>query len=97
LRWVGNRLVIRLRAEPSDAEVAALGEEFGDLAPGGTIERTAPLAAEVADDDELDLPRLVLPYDVRKAGRFQDLIKALNGLASAPPLEVGGPPGTSDA
>jgi len=97
LRWVGNRLVIRLRAEPSDAEVAALGEEFGDLAPGGTIERTAPLAAEVADDDELDLPRLVLPYDVRKAGRFQDLIKALNGLASAPPLEVSGPPGTSDA
>jgi uncharacterized protein (TIGR00730 family) len=39
LRWVGNRLVIRLRAEPSDAEVAALGEEFGDLA------REAPSSA----------------------------------------------------
>jgi uncharacterized protein (TIGR00730 family) len=97
LRWVGDRLVIRLRAEPSDAEVAALGEEFGDLAPGGTIERTAPLAAEIADNDQLDLPRLVMPYDVRKGGRFRDMIKALNSLATAPPLEVSAPPGTADA
>jgi uncharacterized protein (TIGR00730 family) len=95
LRWVGDRLVIRLRADPGDDEIASLREEFGDLAPGGTIERTAPLAAEVADNDRLYLPRLVLPYDVRKGGRFREMIKALNGLDSAPPLEVSAPPGTS--
>ena len=95
LRWVGSRLVIRLRAEPDDAEVAALNEEFRDLAPGGAIERTEPLPAEVADQDELDLPRLVLPFDVRQAGRFRDMIKTINGFRSAPPLEVSAPPGTA--
>ena len=95
LRWVGERLVVRLRAEPSDDEMAALNEEFADLAPGGKIERTPPLAAEQSDNDRLDLPRLVLPFDVRKGGRFRDMIQALNRLASAPPLEVSAPPGTA--
>jgi uncharacterized protein (TIGR00730 family) len=85
LRWVGDRLVIRLRAEPTDAEVAKLAGEFADLADG-PIERTAPLPAEVADNDRLDLPRLILAFDVRKGGRFRELIRAVNGLDTAPPL-----------
>ena len=86
LRWVGNRLVIRLRAAPTDAEVAALNERFGELCVDGRIERTDPLPAEVSDDDRLDRPRLVLRLDVRKAGEFRDLIRSLNELDSAPPL-----------
>jgi Possible lysine decarboxylase len=85
LRWVGDRLVIRLRAEPTDAEVAKLSEEFVDLADG-PIERTRPLPPEVADDDQLELPRLVLVFDVRKGGRFRELIRAINALDTAPPL-----------
>jgi uncharacterized protein (TIGR00730 family) len=87
LRWVGDRLVIRLRGEPADAEVAALNEQFADLCTDGRIERTAPLPPEVSDNDALDLHRLVLAFDVRKGGRFRDMIKALNGLDSAPPLD----------
>jgi hypothetical protein len=86
LRWVGTQLVVRLRAEPTDAEVAALGEEFADLCLDGTIERTGPLPAEVSGNDALDLPRLVMTFDPRKGGRFRELIAALNGLESAPPL-----------
>jgi uncharacterized protein (TIGR00730 family) len=87
LRWVGDRLVIRLRGEPTDAEVAALNEQFADLCTDGRIERRAPLPPEVSDNDALDLHRLVLVFDVRKGGRFRDMIKALNGLDSAPPLD----------
>jgi hypothetical protein len=86
LRWVGDRLVIRLRAEPTDTQVAALNERFGDLCLDGGIERTAPLPAEVADNDALDLPRLVLTFDPRKGGRFREMIRELNDLDSAPPL-----------
>ncbi len=86
LRWVGDRLVIRLRAEPTDAEVAALAEEFADVCTDGGIERTAPLPAEVSDNDALDLPRLVLTFDPRKGGRFREMIRRLNSLDSAPPL-----------
>jgi uncharacterized protein (TIGR00730 family) len=93
LRWAGDRLVIRLRGEPTDEEIAALNQEFADLVTEGTIERTGPLPAEVSDNDQLDMHRLVLNYDVRKGGRFREMIRALNGLASAPPLDpTPGPP-----
>jgi uncharacterized protein (TIGR00730 family) len=88
LRWVGDRLVVRLRAEPTDAEVAALSEEFADVCVEGAIERTAPLAAEVSDGDALDLPRIILTFDPRKGGRFREMIRAINALASAPPLDA---------
>jgi uncharacterized protein (TIGR00730 family) len=88
LRWVGDRLVVRLRAEPSDDEVAALAEEFADVCVGGTIERTGPLPAEVSDNDQLDMARIILTFDPRKGGRFREMIRALNGLESAPPLDA---------
>ena len=96
IRWVGDRLVIRLRAEPTPAEVAALDEEYADLLLDGHIEATAPLTPEVSDGDVLDLPRLVLTFDPRKGGRFREMIRTLNDLASAPPLDAsdGPPPGT---
>jgi uncharacterized protein (TIGR00730 family) len=84
IRWVGDRLVIRLQADPTADEVAELGERFGDLCRNGTIETTGPLPAEISDQDELDRPRLVLRFDVRKGGRFRSLIEALNHLPSAP-------------
>ncbi|HZA79563.1 MAG TPA: TIGR00730 family Rossman fold protein [Acidimicrobiales bacterium] len=92
LRWAGERLVIRLRAAPTDAEIAALNERFGELCVEGAIERTDPLPAEVSDNDRLDLPRLVLRFDVRKGGEFRDLIRALNELGSAPPLDAAASP-----
>jgi uncharacterized protein (TIGR00730 family) len=60
-------------------------QRFVDLCRTGRIERTDPLPAEVSDRDLLDLPRLVLLFDVRKGGRFRALIEALNQLPSAPP------------
>jgi hypothetical protein len=87
LRWVGDRLVIRLRAEPTDAEVAALTEQFADVCTEGAIERTGPLPPEVSDNDALDLHRLVLTFDPRKGGRFREMIRELNALESAPPLD----------
>jgi uncharacterized protein (TIGR00730 family) len=88
LRWAGDRLVIRLRAAPTDAELADLNERFGELCLEGGIERTDPLPAEVSDNDRLDLPRLVMRFDVRKGGDFRDMIRALNELDSAPPLDA---------
>jgi uncharacterized protein (TIGR00730 family) len=87
IRWVGNRLVIRLRAAPTDAEVAALDEEFRDLALDGGIERTDPLPPEISDRDQLDLARLLVLFDPRKGGRFRELVQALNSLATAPALD----------
>ena len=82
IRWVGDRLVVRLRHTPTDAEVGQLNGTFADLLVGGSIEATEPLSAEVSDKDHLDLPRLVMRYDPRFAGRLRALIDAVNDLAS---------------
>jgi uncharacterized protein (TIGR00730 family) len=83
IRWAGDRLVVRLRHAPTDAELAELNERFAGLLVDGAIERSDPLPAEVADKDNLDLHRLVMRYDARQAARLRGLIDALNDLPSA--------------
>ena len=84
LRWVGDRLVLRLKATPTDAEVDELNERFGSLLVSGRIERTEPLRAEAEDEARADLPRLVLRLDQFKVGSLHRLIRAVNALESAP-------------
>ena len=84
LRWVGDSLVLRLKAEPTDAEIDALNESFASMLSSGRIQRTAPRQPEVADDDRLDLPRLQLHLDQRQVGNLFRLIGAINALPSAP-------------
>lgn len=83
LRWVGKRLLLRLRHAPTDAEVRALNAQFGDLLASGSIERTDPLRVEREDDDELALPRLILTPDQFQVGSLHRLIRAINLLESA--------------
>ncbi|HTW07745.1 MAG TPA: LOG family protein [Acidimicrobiales bacterium] len=86
LRWVGERLVIRLRAQPTPAEAAALSEEFAATLRHGGIEiLTGPLPSEVREDDHLDLPRIALAFDRHSYAELRRLINALNSLSSAPP------------
>lgn len=84
LRWVGEQLVLRLRAEPSQAEVDGLNEQFGGLLLSGQIDVTDPLPEEVADADHLELPRLVLTLRPRAVGELHRMIRAINALPSAP-------------
>ena len=83
LRWVDDVLVLRLRHLPTEAEIAGLNDEFGDLVVDGRIERADPLPVEVADRDRTDLPRLALRLGQREVGGLYRLIDAVNALASA--------------
>ncbi|GAA2005186.1 TIGR00730 family Rossman fold protein [Microbacterium ulmi] len=89
LRWVGKRLVLRLRAEPTDAEVDELNERFGGLVLDGRIEKSGPLRPERDDVDKLALPRLVMTYDQFQVGALFHLIRAVNRLGTAPAGPVG--------
>jgi len=86
LRFVGDTLVIRLQVRPSDAEIAALSEEFCDLCTtGGISALDGPLPAEARNGDVTDLPRIALRFDRVSYARLRLLIDALNRLPSAPP------------
>lgn len=84
LRWHGEELVMRLRAEPTDAELADLNERFSGLCFRGEIERATPSDQEHHDQDRVDLFRLVFTPRQRSVGDLYRLIRALNELASAP-------------
>lgn len=84
LRWVGDRLVLRLRSAPTSDEIDDLNRRFAGLLLEGRIEATEPLKPEVRDEDRLDLPRLVLTPHQRAVGELHRLIRALNDLPSAP-------------
>ncbi len=84
LRYVGDRLVLRLRSEPTRAELRRLNDEFADILLGGRIERSGPFPPEVSGDDHLHLPRVALRFDHHSFGRLRSLIDALNRLDSAP-------------
>ena len=84
LRWFGKELVLRLRAEPSDVELADLNERFSGICASGRIERTASFPEERSDGDRPELPRIVFTPRPRAVGDLHRLIRALNELDSAP-------------
>jgi uncharacterized protein (TIGR00730 family) len=84
LRWVGDLLVMRLRAEPTPDEIAQLNTQFGTLLASGRIEACGPQPAELADQDALELPRICLHLNQRAVGGLFRLIGAINRLGSAP-------------
>ena len=85
-RYVGDLLVIRLKARPTAAEVAALNASFADVVVRGSIELVDPLPPEVAGRDHLALPRLAFRFDQFHHARLRSMIDTLNGLDSAPAL-----------
>jgi uncharacterized protein (TIGR00730 family) len=83
LRFVGRRLILRLRSAPSDDTIAVLNEEFGDIVTR-EIERVEVTEAERRDDDHVGLPRLALRFDNRSFGRLVQLIHRINELGGRP-------------
>lgn len=92
MRYVGDRLVIRLQAAPTKDELARLSAEFADVIEG-SIDSARPFPPEVTSKDHLDLPRVALRFDRHGFGRLRDLIDELNRLDSAP--EPGAKPPTT--
>ena len=84
LRYVGDRLVIRLRAAPSDDELAELSGRYAPMLRAGGIDAARPFPPEVSSGDHLELPRIVLQFDRRSFASLRRLIDDLNSLPSAP-------------
>jgi uncharacterized protein (TIGR00730 family) len=78
-RFVKDLFVIRLMHPPTETAIAALNEDFADIVEGSKFRRSDPMPEEVADQDHLDLPRLVFGFDRRSYGRLRQMIDVLNG------------------
>jgi hypothetical protein len=76
-RYVGERLIIRMRAAPGKAALAQLNRDFRDVIVRGRIEAAGVTPAEAKDGDCIELERLAL-YPTSNFGRLRQLIDALN-------------------
>lgn len=82
-RMVGDRLVLRLKARPSQEALDELSDEFSDIMQG-RIERVETSPIERRDDDVPDLPRIGFIFDRRHVGRLRKLVDRLNEAVEEP-------------
>ena len=78
MRFVKDKLVIRLHEEPSDELVTRLNADFGDILADGKIEKAETHPLEADDEHLRDLPRLQLKFNRRGIGRLREMIDVLN-------------------
>jgi uncharacterized protein (TIGR00730 family) len=84
-RYVGDKLVIRLKTDLSNADVEQLNTNFSDILVKGRIEKSQTLPQET-QDESAGLPRLVLYFNQRDLGRFYQMIGTINQLGSPSPV-----------
>ena len=81
LRYVGERLVLRLQSDIDDALAEKLQEEFKDLlSPGGSLLLSGPLPEEEDEPDLLRFPRIILDFNRKDFGRLKELIDSINAI-----------------
>ena len=80
IRYVGNRLIVRLRREVPEEQLKILNDEFGDILVSGQIEAVGATKAEIRDNDHPDLPRLALRFNNHSFSRLVVFIRRINEL-----------------
>lgn len=78
MRYIHDRLVLRLNREPSDVLVERLNQEFSDIVEEGRITKAAVHRLESDDEHLKALPRLTFMFNRRNFGRLRQLIDVLN-------------------
>ncbi|MCA9030864.1 MAG: LOG family protein, partial [Planctomycetaceae bacterium] len=78
MRYVREKLCIRLHTEPSSAFLKWLSGEFSDILESGTIEKAQAHPMESDDEHLAELPRIVMHFNRRDLGRLRQMINVIN-------------------
>lgn len=78
MRYVRERLVLRLTDRLSAESLAAIETQFADILAQGHFTLSGPLEAEADEPELADLPRLVFEFNRKSLGRLRQLIDYLN-------------------
>ncbi len=77
IRFVGDRLIVRMRRGPDDTQLSEVNDRYGHLVASGRIERSEASRPERRDDDQVDLDRIA--FDFTKHG-YGDLIAMIGDI-----------------
>jgi uncharacterized protein (TIGR00730 family) len=78
MRYVGQRLVMRLHKPLSEEALQQVRHQFGDILAGGTFEQTGALPVEANESHLAHMPRLRFRFDRKSLGRLRQLIDFVN-------------------
>ncbi len=78
MRYVRDRLVLRLQQPLSEQFLRHLNKEYRDILVSGEIEQCGPLPEEADDPHLAHLTRLVLHFNRRDFGRLRLMINEIN-------------------
>jgi uncharacterized protein (TIGR00730 family) len=79
MRYVRNRLVLRLQKHPTAELMDEINSDFADILSEDRFSLSGPLAEEKDEPDLAALPRLVFHFNRQSFGRLRQLIDRLNG------------------
>ena len=81
LRFVGDKLVIRLNKSLDSGHLQTLNEEFNEIIrPNGSMELSGPLPEEKDQPDLLPLPLVTLDFNRRSYGLLKAFIRRINSF-----------------
>lgn len=78
MRYIRDKLVLRLRKPVSDADLERLNIEFADILIDGRIERVEAHPYEQEEEHLKDHSRLGLHFNRREAGRLREMVDVIN-------------------
>ncbi len=78
MRYIREKLYLRLRMEPTPGLLALLNSEFQDILVTGIIETVPPHPMEANDAHLADLYRISLHFNRRAFGRLRQMIDFIN-------------------
>jgi len=82
LRYVGHLAVMRLKKDPTDAQLVELNDRFGQFSTGAIV-RATPFEPERRENDKLDLARITFTLANHSAGVLRGLIDTVNSFVDA--------------
>lgn len=78
IRYVAGLTVIRLNKKLSDKTMKLINQNFKDILTCGEICAAPPTQEEVEKGEHLDLPRIVMNFNMHDYGRLCELIHVIN-------------------
>lgn len=78
MRFIRDKLVLRLRDVPSDELLERLNVDFAGMLTSGKIERVPTHPHEYDESEIRHLPRIAFRFNRRETGRLRQLIDVLN-------------------
>lgn len=78
IRYVAGLAVLRLNRQISPKTLKFINQEFKDILTSGQIQICPPTPKEIQEKEFLDLPRLVMNFNLRDYGRLCEMIQVIN-------------------